>query len=100
MQKVSKAMTATLAAGSLPIVIQSWHTPESSGGFFWAVDTPENRDAFLESHQNDLKDFNSSVVLTIGVSAFLSREEITDLIDYELLDLIEQKQIGKILHAS
>lgn len=84
--------------GKQRITILSSHTPDSTGGFFWA---PVGDDRLVvKEYDRDVEYGYSHVTLVeIAVAAHWDRQEITEYIDTHLLDLIETRQIGKIIKA-
>ena len=90
-----------------PILIHSWHTPESSGGFNWYPKTPvDARNArFQYDHDVESGDFEHVILMEISVPAHLALHAdpdvrdntVTRYIDTHLLDLIETGQIGHII---
>ena len=84
-----------------PILIHSWHTPESSGGFNWYPKTPGDGNARLQyDHDVESGDFEHVILMEISVPAHLALHAdpdvrdntVTRYIDTHLLDLIETAQ--------
>ena len=80
------------------ITILSSHTPDSTGGFFWA---PTGEDSLvIKEYVRDVEYGYDHVTLAeIAVPSRWDRQEITEFIDTYLLDLIETRRIGKIIKA-
>lgn len=80
------------------ITILSSHTPDSTGGFFWA---PAGEDSLVfKEYDRDVEHgFTHVTLVEVAVAAHWDRQKITEYIDTHLLDLIEMRQIGKIIKA-
>lgn len=87
-----------------PVWVLSSHTPESGGGFYWRfAETDGNRDHMLKEWDKEVSyGYNHVTLSELHVTASPNpsgqeRQAITELIDTHLLDLIEQRQIGRIV---
>ena len=83
------------------IVIESFFTPDSSGGFFWTpASDPDGVAAINREFDSDVEyGYDHVVLVELSVPTVEDRQAVTDYIDDVLLDLIETRQIGKIIKA-
>lgn len=83
------------------IVIELFFTPDSSGGFFWApASDPSGVAALNREFDRDAEyGYDHVVLVELSVPTVEDRQAVTEYIDNELLDLIETRQIGKIIKA-
>ena len=84
-----------------PVVVYAFHTEDSSGGFFWAPDVPENRAALLSEWEKDrdFGDTTSGTVALFQLKPWLTDEAgtVAQFIEWELQDSLEMGYVGKIL---
>lgn len=83
------------------ILIESFFTPDSSGGFFWApASGPSGVAALNREFDRDAEyGYDHVVLVELSVPTVEDRQAVTEYIDSTLLDLIETRQIGKIIKA-
>lgn len=83
------------------ILIESFFTSDLSGGFFW---TPaSNTDGVAALNREFDRDvtygYAHVVLVELSVPTVEDRQAVTEYVDDVLLDLIETRQIGKIIKA-
>ena len=82
------------------ILIESFFTPDSSGGFLWAAASdPYGVAALNREFDRDVDGYDHVVLVELSVPTVEDRQAVTEYIDSVLLDLIETRQIGKIIAA-
>lgn len=83
------------------ILIESFFTPDSSGGFLWAAASDPYGVATLnrEFDRDVAYGYRHVVLVELSVPTVEHRLAVTEYIDRVLLDLIETRQIGKIIKA-
>lgn len=83
-----------------PILILSFHEPDSCGGFNWALDTPERRQEFLEAAKNEAGDYRDVILIAarLALPEGAMPSDITDMLDEE--QVFEAGNAGEILYRS
>lgn len=83
------------------ILIETFFTPDSSGGFLWAPASDPDGVAVLnrEFDRDVAYGYRHVVLVELSVPTVEDRLAVTEYIDSVLLDLIETRQIGKIIKA-
>ncbi len=82
------------------ILIETFHTPDSSGGFFWCRASSLGVRVLHREYERDVESGYAHVALIeIAVDSVEDENAVTGYIDSELLDLLETRQIGKIIKA-
>lgn len=82
----------------IKVIVQSFSGTAMGGGFFWYLDTPEDREIALRSAQRDALDYGNVVVtaFTLKVPGDALPSDITELLDAELV--FENGRAGEILY--
>lgn len=83
------------------ILIESFFTTDSGGGFTWCpASSPYGVAKLKREFDRDVEyGYQHVVLVELSVPTVEDRQAVTDYIDNELLDLIETRQIGKIIKA-
>lgn len=82
------------------ILIETFHTSDSSGGFFWCrTNSPDVRVLHREYERDVENGYAHVALIEIAVDSIEDEKAVTKYIDSELLDLLETRQIGKILRS-
>lgn len=82
------------------ILIETFHTPDSSGGFFWCRADGLGVQRLHREYERDVERGYAHVALIeIAVDSVEDENAVTEYIDSELFDLLETRQIGKIIKA-
>ena len=83
------------------ILIESFFTSDSGGGFLWAAASDPDGVAVLNREfDRDVEyGYRHVALVELSVPTVEDRQAVTEYIDSVLLDLIETRQIGKIIKA-
>lgn len=93
-------MNTSTVTEKQPLLILSFHEPDSCGGFHWAPDTAENREHLTEAAHRDAEDFRDVILLaaTLTLPPDHAPDDVTELLDRELV--FESGRVGQILYRS
>lgn len=95
----SVSATTERADAKTPLLVLSFHEPDSCGGFNWAIDTPENRAHMVSAAQREAESYRDVILIAAEVNlAGLTPADVTDLLDAELV--FESGRVGKVLYRS
>ncbi|WP_406245857.1 hypothetical protein ACI7YT_12515 [Microbacterium sp. M] len=82
-----------------PVLILSFHEPDSNGGFNWALDTPERRAEWIETAKRDADDYRDVILIAARLNLDgMAPQDVTDVLDSELV--FESGRVGEILYRS
>ena len=82
------------------ILIETFHTPDSGGGFFWCRASSLGVQVLHREYERDVERGYAHVALIeVAVDSVEDENAVTEYIDSELFDLLETRQIGKIIKA-
>lgn len=87
-----------MVSEKLPILVLSYHEPDSCGGFEWSTDTPSERDIFVRAARVEADSYRDVIVVAAKVVYDGSPSALTELLDEELV--FESGRVGEILFRS
>lgn len=83
-----------------PILILSFHEPDSCGGFNWALDTPDRREEWIAAAYKESIDTRDVILIAckLDIPDDAMPNDVTEMLDEELV--FESGRVGEVLFRS